>query len=231
MADGKSPLLPNSKGLIVYVGVLRQPKKKILVENVFDGDVKNAVAGFPGCVDASAQRMSSKLSDGKHAMHHYTNLALNVSFVCLADVSLGKGAPFDFLMKVEEQFHSHFTAEQVKGASEGGLQASFGESLKALVGANNGVVTADQRTAKLMDKVEAVSDNLHQATAKLMEREDRINDLAQRAEGVATSSLTLREEATALHRRVWWKNTRIWICAAVVVLVVVVLIVLDFTSG
>lgn len=231
MSDGKSPLLANGKGLIIYAGILRQPKRRILVEYTgYAGNVKNVLSELLGSVDSSAQRTSLKLSDGKHALHHFTNLPLSVSFVCLAEVGMGKDTPFNLLVKLEEQFQQQYTSQQVESAADGGMQSDFEENLRRLVDTANGQPPGDQRTAKLMDKVEAVSDNLHEAMTHILEREDRINALAQNAERIATSSLTLREEATALHRRVWWKNTRLLVCGAVVVLVVVVIIVLDFVT-
>jgi len=228
MAEGKDPLLGKNKGLIIYAGIIRQPKKTNLAQyTAFAADYKSMIPDILSMVDATAQRSSSKLSDGKAALHHFTNLQLNVSFVCLAEVNLGKEQPFKLLVQMEEQFAQSFSVDSVMAAKEGTMQEAFEGNLKQLIESYNGPPASESRTKKMLDKVEAVNENLQEAMAHVLEREDRINDLADRTERIAASSLTLQTEATALHRRVWWKNTRMIICAVAVVALIVLLILWD----
>lgn len=225
MAEGKSPLLGKNKGLIIYAGIIRQPKKTSLAEHgAFAANYKSMIPDIMSMVDATAQRSSAKLSDGKAALHHFTNLQLNVSFVCLAEVNLGKELPFKLLVQMEEQFSQTYSVDSVMAAKEGAMQEAFEGNLKQLVESYNGPAASESRTKKMLDKVEAVNENLQEAMAHVLEREDRINDLADRTERIAASSLTLQTEATSLHRRVWWKNTRMMLCGVAVAAVVVLLI-------
>lgn len=231
MAESKSPLIDKNKGLIIYAGVVRQPKRTNLAEYTgFAGNFKSMIPDLLKNVNSSAQRSSSKLSDGKHALHHFTNLALSISFVCLAEVGMGKELPFKFLVQLEEQFAQTYSLDSVLATREGGMQEAFEDKIKQLVESYNAPPASESRTKKMLDKVEAVNENLQEAMAHVLEREDRINDLADRTERIAASSLTLQTEATALHRRVWWKNTRIIIIVVAVAVLLVLLILWDLFS-
>jgi len=82
-----------------------------------------------------------------------------------------------------------------------------------------------RKSEKLKDLekgVKEVKDIMRDNMELLIQRQDRIDNVMDKTEQLQADSFVMKNSATTLKKKLWWKNVKLWIILGVVVLLVVV---------
>lgn len=90
------------------------------------------------------------------------------------------------------------------------------------VGNNN----IDSLQAQVNDVKDICRDNLE----KVLERDGKLSDLEGKCDELQVQSMQFHKTATAIKRKYWWKNMKMWIIIGIVVVVIIAVIIIASTT-
>ncbi|XP_012943839.1 vesicle-associated membrane protein 4 [Aplysia californica] len=90
---------------------------------------------------------------------------------------------------------------------------------------NTGQLRSDRKVSQLQNQVDDVVDIMKSNVNKVIERGDRLEDLQDKSESLSSNSDMFRSRAKSLQRNMWWKNCRMRIILAVIVIIIIGIIV------
>ncbi|KAL4219314.1 Vesicle membrane receptor protein (v-SNARE) [Mactra antiquata] len=85
---------------------------------------------------------------------------------------------------------------------------------------------ADPKIGRLKGQVDEVVDVMRDNVTKVIDRGDRLEDLQDKSDSLASNSDMFRSRAKALHKTMWWKNCRMKLIMALVILVILSIIII-----
>ncbi|KAK7217587.1 hypothetical protein V2G26_005590 [Clonostachys chloroleuca] len=159
---------------------------------------------LPKIEHTTAQKLT--YTHGQHQIHYVAesfadhadqNGAGGLTFLVIADSSLGRRVPFGFLFEVRKRFFAQFPVGSYFADMPNYGAASFNGELKNLMGHH---------------------DQEHRESAGEGERLDLLVDKTDRLGG---SARDFRVRSRGLKRQMWWKNVKLMALLALVVILII----------
>ncbi|KAF2764904.1 synaptobrevin-domain-containing protein [Teratosphaeria nubilosa] len=168
------------------------------------------------------------LADGNASSNSPDSLnAKGLTYLVVAKADLGKRIPFGFLVEIKKRFlrqydplSTHFESLPAYGA------AAFNSQLKTLMveyGTTKG--GQDDAFANVQRDINNVRGIMTQNIEQVLERGERIDILVDKTDRLGGSARDFRVRSRGLRRKMWWKNVRLMVLLAVVVVFLVYLLV------
>ncbi|KAK7743142.1 hypothetical protein SLS53_004227 [Cytospora paraplurivora] len=174
---------------------------------------------------------------GNHHIHyiaeapseHDSESAGGLTFLVVAEASLGRRIPFGFLFEIRKRFFAQHPAETTDFADLPNYgAASFNSDLKGLMveygttsGGRDDAITTAQR------EIDDVRGIMTRNIEGLLERGERIDLLVDKTDRLGGSAREFRVRSKGLKRQMWWKNVKLM---ALLVLVVVLIVLAIFIA-
>jgi vesicle-associated membrane protein 7 len=150
-----------------------------------------------------------------------------LTFLVIADSSLGRRIPFGFLVEIKNRFLDKYPAESTDFASMSSYGAgSFNSELKSLM-VNYGTTKGGKEDAikNVQGEIENVRGIMTQNIESLLERGERIDLLVDKTDQLGGSAREFRVRSRGLRRKMWWKNVKLMALLTVVVIFLIYLFV------
>jgi vesicle-associated membrane protein 7 len=150
-----------------------------------------------------------------------------LTFLAIADTTLGQRIPFGFLMTLQQKFLDQFPEATTKFAELPSYGcASFNTTLKKLM-FEQGATEAGQRDAirTAQQEIEGVREIMTENIERVLERGERIDLLVDKTDRLGTNARDFRVRSKGLRRRMWWKNVKLMVLLVFVVIFLVYLFV------
>ena len=125
-----------------------------------------------------------------------SSLSTGVTFLCLADKSLGRDVPYRFL----EEVCSKWTPEMSAVAMQVLLKVEM-ERGNSRTGA---VDPVSRVRAQIAEASEAMIENID----KIIQRQEKIELLVEKSSALDRTAAAFRREAVDMRRSLWWRNVR-----------------------
>jgi vesicle-associated membrane protein 7 len=150
-----------------------------------------------------------------------------LTYLVIADSSLGRRIPFGFLVEIKNRFLEAFPVESHDFASMESYGAgSFNTELKKLMveyGTTQG--GKQDAIANVQEEISNVQGIMSRNIETLLERGERIDLLVDKTDRLGGSAHDFRIRGRNLRRRMWWKNVKLMAMLTVVVIFLIYLFV------
>ncbi|KAI0132063.1 synaptobrevin [Xylariales sp. AK1849] len=151
-----------------------------------------------------------------------------LSFLVIADSSLGRRVPFGFLFEIRKRFLDEFEgASRDFGDMPNYGAGSFNAELKKLMveygTTSGGREDAISNVQREMDDVRGI---MTKNIEGLLERGERIDLLVDKTDRLGGSAREFRVRSRGLKRQMWWKNVKLMALLAFVLVLIIVTIVI-----
>ncbi|CAK7269179.1 hypothetical protein SEPCBS119000_003439 [Sporothrix epigloea] len=165
--------------------------------------------------------------DGNGSSH---SSAGGLTFLVVAEGSLGRRIPFAFLVAVRSQFFADFPADVTDFADMPNYgAASFNGTLKALM-VQFGTSSEEDAISAVRRDIDDVRGIMGRNIESLMERGERIDLLVDQTDRLGGSARDFRVRSRGLKRQMWWKNTKLMALIGLVFLLVLLTIIFSVKS-
>jgi len=145
-------------------------------------------------------------------------ISQSVCFLCMAKDSLGTRIPFGFLEDVRVLWMNKYGAKG-QTAIEYGMNDEFSRVLGQKMDFYSNDTSADKIRA-INAQMEVVKKQMKENVEKVMERSENIEELVDKAQGLQTETNSFNFKATTMKRKLWWKNIKLYVILAVVLLII-----------
>jgi vesicle-associated membrane protein 7 len=153
-----------------------------------------------------------------------------LTYLVVADSSLGRRIPFGFLFEIKKRFLAQYPPESTDFATLPNYGAgSFNTELKKLM-VDYGTTKAGQQDAisNVQGEIDNVRGIMSQNIESLLERGERIDLLVDKTDRLGGSAHDFRVRSRTLRRQMWFKNIKLM---ALLVLVIIFLVYLFVGFG
>ncbi|KAG9243784.1 synaptobrevin-domain-containing protein [Calycina marina] len=150
-----------------------------------------------------------------------------LTFLVVADSSLGRRIPFGFLIEIKARFLEKYPAETTDFASMDSYGAgSFNSEMKTLM-VNFGTTKSGKQDAiqRAQGEIDITRGIMSQNIETLLERGERIDLLVDKTDRLGGSAHEFRVRSRGLRRQMWWKNVKLMVLLTVVVIFLVYLLI------
>lgn len=150
-----------------------------------------------------------------------------LTFLVVAEKSLGQRIPFGFLATLEKKFFSSFDASSTDfNALPSYGCASFNSTMRSLMvelgGTESGKGDA-LRTAQR--EIEGVREIMTENIERVLDRGERLDLLVDKTGRLGDTARDFRVRSRGLRRRMWWKNVKLMVLLVLVVVFLIYLFV------
>ena len=123
---------------------------------------------------------------------HYYAARTGVTFLCLADKTVGRESPYRFL-------------DEIGGRWSADMSAEIAQSLlkREMENANKSNVMA-----RVQSQIAQVSESMVENIDKIIARQEKIELLVEKTDALDRTAAAFRREAGDLRRAVWWRSVR-----------------------
>ncbi|XP_022315783.1 vesicle-associated membrane protein 4-like [Crassostrea virginica] len=83
---------------------------------------------------------------------------------------------------------------------------------------------SDPKIDRLQNQVGEVVDVMQNNVSRVMERGDKLEDLQDKSDSLAGNADMFRSRAKGLHKKMWWKNCKMKIALAVIIIIIFLVI-------
>ncbi|KAF7193893.1 Vesicle-associated membrane protein [Pseudocercospora fuligena] len=153
--------------------------------------------------------------------------AAGLTYLVVAKADLGKRVPFGFLVEIKKRFLREYDPERTKWSSLPAYgAAAFNSELKKLM-VEYGTTKAGQDDAfrNVQSEIDNVRGIMTESIERVLERGERIDLLVDKTDRLGGSARDFRVRSRGLRRKMWWKNVRLMVLLAVVVVFLIYLFV------
>ncbi|KAL6856756.1 v-SNARE protein [Trichoderma novae-zelandiae] len=190
---------------------------------------------LPKIEHATPQKLT--YTHGQHQIHYVAEApsdhpdhpaAGGLTFLVIADASLGRRVPFGYLLEIRKRFfekfpeHSDFADMPNYGAG------SFNAEMKSLMvefGTTSGGMNDAIGNAKR--EIDDVRGIMTKNIESLLERGERIDLLVDKTDRLGSSARDFRVRSRGLKRQMWWKNVKLMALLTLVVALIVMILVIS----
>ncbi|KAL2761135.1 hypothetical protein ACRALDRAFT_1066497 [Sodiomyces alcalophilus JCM 7366] len=151
-----------------------------------------------------------------------------LTFLVIADASLGRRIPFGFLFEIRRRFFerlppssTYFPDLPNYGA------ASFNDDLRRLMveyGTTSG--GRDDAITNVQQEIDDVRGIMTRNIEGLLERGERIDLLVDKTDRLGGSAREFRVRSRGLKRKMWWKNVKLMTLLVVIVILIIAVMVI-----
>lgn len=180
---------------------------------------------------------------GNHHIHYISEApsehadnapsAGGLTFLVIADASLGRRVPFGYLFEIRKRFLAQFPPESTDFADLPHYGAgAFNGDLKTLMvdyGTTSG--GRDDAISTAQREIDDVRGIMTRNIEGLLERGERIDLLVDKTDRLGGSAREFRVRSRGLKRKMWWKNVKLMGLLLLVVVLIVLAIVLAVKTG
>ncbi|CAL5223870.1 g6457 [Coccomyxa viridis] len=149
-----------------------------------------------------------------------------ITFLCMADEDFGRRIPFAFLEDVRERYLARF-GDSAQSAPAYAHNAEFSKVLEERMEYYSNNEKADTIN-RVRGGISEVKNVMIENIDKVLDRGERIELLVDKTDHLQNESFAFKREARRLKSRLWWKNTRLLIFLAVLVLIIAYIICQQF---
>ncbi|OCK78770.1 synaptobrevin-domain-containing protein [Lepidopterella palustris CBS 459.81] len=150
-----------------------------------------------------------------------------LTYLVIADATLGRRIPFGFLVTIKQRFLDDFKPDDIDFASLPAYGcAAFNGTLKKFM-VEQGTTEAGQQDAlrTVQTEIAGVREIMTENIERVLERGERIDLLVDKTDRLGSSARDFRVRSRGLRRRMWWKNVRLMTLLVVVVLFLIYLFI------
>ena len=141
-----------------------------------------------------------------------------ITYLVVAQAELGRRIPFAFLLELKKKFLAQFTPEDTNFQSLPAYgSAAFNSTLKAMLQQYNVSPPSDSLSSARRE-IDSVKDIMTENIERVLERGERIDLLVDKTDRLGGSARDFRVRSRGLRRQMWWKNVRVMVLLAVVVI-------------
>ncbi|KAF2020002.1 vesicle-associated membrane protein-like protein [Aaosphaeria arxii CBS 175.79] len=190
---------------------------------------------LPKISHTSPQKLT--YTHGDHYIHYIASApsehpssqssAGGLTFLTVADASLGRRIPFGFLVTLQKKFLEEYdpaTTDFAALPSYGA--ASFNARMKALMVEQGGTEAGQKDALRTAQReIEGVREIMTENIERVLERGERIDLLVDKTDRLGSNARDFRVRSRGLRRRMWWKNVKLMVLLALVVIFLVYLFV------
>jgi vesicle-associated membrane protein 7 len=151
----------------------------------------------------------------RHLFHYIVEDGL--VYMTMSDETFGRRIPFAFLEDIRTRFRGTY-GDRIRTALPGAMNDDFGRVIQVQMEYFSNNPNADKIT-KVKEQIDEVTNIMVQNIEKVLERGERIELLVDKTEALNANALNFKRQSTNLRRALFWKNVRLWIILALVLLV------------
>ncbi|GJN66318.1 hypothetical protein PLICBS_000335 [Purpureocillium lilacinum] len=190
---------------------------------------------LPKIEHTSPQKLT--YTHGQHQIHYVSEApsehpdhpaAGGLTFLVVADASLGRRVPFGFLFEIRNRFFSQFPEDSTDFSDLPNYGAgAFNGELKSLMvdyGTTSG--GRDDAIGNAKREIDDVRGIMTKNIESLLERGERLDLLVDKTDRLGGSAREFRVRSRGLKRQMWWKNVKLMALLAVVLFLIVMAIVI-----
>lgn len=151
-----------------------------------------------------------------------------LTFLVVADASLGRRVPFGFLFEIRRRFFDEFRPAATDYADLPNYgAAAFNATLKQLM-VDFGTTAGgrDDALNNVQREIDDVRGIMTRNIEGLLERGERIDLLVDKTDRLGGNAREFRVRSRGLKRKMWWKNVKLMSLLAVVLVLIIVTIVI-----
>ncbi|KAI1776924.1 synaptobrevin [Hypoxylon cercidicola] len=172
---------------------------------------------------------------GSHHIHYISEApsahgsnpsAGGLTFLVIAESSLGRRVPFGYLFEIRKRFLDEFSASDFGDMPNYGA-GSFNAELKGLMvefGTTSG--GRDDAISNVQREMDDVRGIMTRNIEGLLERGERIDLLVDKTDRLGGSAREFRVRSRGLKRQMWWKNVKLMALLIIVLVLIIVAIVI-----
>lgn len=143
----------------------------------------------------------------------------------VAQSELGRRIPFAFLLELKKKFLAQYSPDDTEYQSLPAYgTAAFNSTLKSMLQQYN-IAPPNDSLANAKKEIDSVKDIMTENIERVLERGERIDLLVDKTDRLGGSARDFRVRSRGLRRQMWWKNVRIMVLLAVVVVFLLYLFV------
>ena len=165
----------------------------------------------------------------EHADHP---AAGGLTFLVVADSSLGRRVPFGFLFEIRKRFFEQYPESTDFSDMPNYGAASFNGELKTLMveyGTTSG--GRDDAIGNAKREIDDVRGIMTKNIDTLLERGERLDLLVDKTDRLGGSAREFRVRSRGLKRQMWWKNIKLMGLLAVVMFLIVMVMVIAIKNA
>jgi vesicle-associated membrane protein 7 len=157
--------------------------------------------------------------------------AAGLTYLVVARRPLGKRVPFAFLLATKQRFLKDYDPERLDFATLPAYgAAAFNVQLKRLMqefgtGQAGDTVEGGDAFASVQAELDSVRGIMTENIERVLERGERIDLLVDKTDRLGGSATDFRVRSRGLRRKMWWKNVRLMVLLAVVIVFLIYLLV------
>ncbi|TQN74268.1 Vesicle-associated membrane protein [Colletotrichum shisoi] len=189
---------------------------------------------LPKIDHSSPQKLT--YTHGSHHIHYIAEApsdhpdhpsAGGLTFLVIADASLGRRIPFGFLFEIRRRFLEQFPAESTDYAElpNYGAASYNGQLKKFMVDYGTTSGGKDDAISNVQREIDDVRGIMTRNIEGLLERGERIDLLVDKTDRLGGSAREFRVRSRGLKRKMWWKNVKLMALLTLVVVLIVLAIV------
>eukprot|EP00299_Pterocystis_sp_00344_P002438 c1274_g1_i1.p1 GENE.c1274_g1_i1~~c1274_g1_i1.p1 ORF type:complete len:218 (-),score=36.30 c1274_g1_i1:59-712(-) len=157
-----------------------------------------------------------------HQFHYITEDAL--TYMCMCDSEFSRRIAFSFLEDIKKRFQSTY-GERARTALAYGMNEDFSKVLSSSMNYYSTNPEADKLN-KVRGEIGDVKSIMVGNIEKVLDRGEKISLLVDKTEQMQQQSLTFKKQSTSLRKLMWWKNCKLNLMIAAIVLLLIFFLVL-----
>lgn len=173
---------------------------------------------------------------GQHQIHYVAEApsehpdhpaAGGLTFLVIADASLGRRVPFGYLFEIRKRFFQEFPETTDFADLPNYGAGSFNSELKNLMveyGTTSG--GRDDAIGNAKREIDDVRGIMTKNIESLLERGERLDLLVDKTDRLGGSAQEFRVRSRGLRRQMWWKNVKLMALLGLVVFLIILVIVI-----
>jgi len=190
---------------------------------------------LPKIEHTSPQKLT--YTHGQHQIHYISEApsdhpdhpsAGGLTFLVVADSSLGRRVPFGFLFEIRKRFFGQFSESSDFSDMPNYGAAAFNADLRSLM-VDYGTTGGGQQDAigNAKREIDDVRGIMTKNIESLLERGERLDLLVDKTDRLGGSAHEFRVRSRGLKRQMWWKNVKLMALLALVTFLIIMAIVIS----
>jgi len=164
-------------------------------------------------------------------VHVHVMVDAGLIYLCFADAVFAKRRAYAYLIDIRNLFLGKF-GDAWQYAIAYSMDAQFSRIMDERMKYFTYDVSSDKIIAT-QNEIAQAQQIATQGIETLIDRGQQIDILVKKSEELSAESMNFRDKSTTLKRKLWWRNTRIWIAIGVCccIIIAVLIIVIVFACG
>ncbi|QUC17257.1 uncharacterized protein UV8b_01498 [Ustilaginoidea virens] len=155
-----------------------------------------------------------------------------LTFLVIADASLGRRVPFGFLLEIRKRFFEQFPESSDFSDMPNYGAGSFNAELRSLMvdyGTTSG--GRDDAIGNAKREIDDVRGIMTKNIESLLERGERLDLLVDKTDRLGSSAQDFRVRSRGLKRQMWWKNVKLMGLLGLVIFLIIMVMVIAIKNA